>query len=84
MHVVRVDVLSHLPDLQDVILRDVGMQVDISETRTLKGMYFQLVESQVLSTQGQPDGGVNLHRLTATDATTQSSLGFHEKSLILL
>ena len=26
-------------------------------------MYFQLVESQVLSTQGQPD--VNLHRLTA-------------------
>ena len=27
-------------------------------------MYFQLVESQVLSTQGQPDW-VNLHRLTA-------------------
>ena len=27
-------------------------------------MYFQLVEKQVLSTQGQPDGGVNLHRLT--------------------
>ena len=28
-------------------------------------MYFQLVDSQVLSTQGQPDEGVNLHRLTA-------------------
>ena len=27
-------------------------------------MYFQLVDNQVLSTQGQPDGGVNLHRLT--------------------
>ena len=27
-------------------------------------MYYQLVDNQVLSTQGQPDGGVNLHRLT--------------------
>ena len=27
-------------------------------------MYFQLVDNQALSTQGQPDGGVNLHRLT--------------------
>ena len=27
-------------------------------------MYFQPVESQVLSKQDQPDGGVNLHRLT--------------------
>ena len=44
-----------------------------SETITLKGMCFQLVDNQVafnwlttkwLSTQGQPDGGVNLHRLT--------------------
>ena len=36
-----------------------------SETGTLKGMYFQLVESQVLSTQGQAD--VNLHRLTVVE-----------------
>ena len=34
-----------------------------SETITLKGMYFQLVDNQVLSTQGQPD--VNLRRLTS-------------------
>ena len=27
-------------------------------------MYFQLVDNQVLSTQGQPD--VNLHRLTSS------------------
>ena len=40
----------------------VGVQVDPSETRTLKGMYFQPVDNQVLSTQGQSD--VNLHRLT--------------------
>ena len=33
-----------------------------SETRTLKGMFFQLVETECLSTQGQHD--VNLHRLT--------------------
>ena len=33
-----------------------------SETTTLKGMYFQMVDNQVLSTQGQPD--VNLRRLT--------------------
>ena len=39
-----------------------------SETGTLKGMYFQLVESQVLSTQGQP--AVNLHRLTVTTVET--------------
>ena len=35
------------------------------ETKTLKALYFQkvqAVESQALSTQGQPD--VNLHRLT--------------------
>ena len=35
-----------------------------SETKTLKEMYFQLLESQVLSTQGQPD--VNLLRLTSS------------------
>ena len=28
-------------------------------------MYFQLVDNQVLSTQGQHDGGVNLHRPAA-------------------
>ena len=38
-----------------------------SETTSLKGMYFQLVESQVLSAQGQPD--VNLHRLTVLAKT---------------
>ena len=41
-----------------------GVQVDISETRTLKGMCFQLVETTALSSQGQPDV-FNLHRLTA-------------------
>ena len=42
---------------------DVGVQLDSSETTTLKGMYFQLVDNQVLSTQGQPDV-FNLHCLT--------------------
>eukprot|EP00976_Prorocentrum_cordatum_P012809 256180-Prorocentrum_minimum.AAC.1 len=47
----------------DVNLHRQGLHL---ETRTLKGMHFQLVESQVLSTtQGQPDGGVNLHLPTA-------------------
>ena len=41
------------------------------ETITLKGMYFQPVDNQALSTQGQPD--VNLHRLTARDAASSSS-----------
>ena len=48
---------------QRAVPRGAGVQVDPSETTTLKGMYFQLVDNQVLSTQGQPD--VNLHRLTS-------------------
>ena len=52
----------------DAHARGVGAQVDPSETRTLKGMYVQLVDNQVLSTpEGQPD--VSLHRLTGIDAT---------------
>ena len=50
---------------------DVGVQVDTSETITLKGMYFQLVDNQVLSTQGQPDV-FNLHRLTSKACTVSS------------
>ena len=34
-------------------------------------MYFQLVESQALSTQGQHDGGVNLHRFTVVGAVIE-------------
>ena len=45
----------------------VGVEVDISETTTLKGMYVQQVDNQVLSTQGQPD--VNLHRHTTSPAS---------------
>ena len=48
--------------LQPQPLHRVGVQVDISESRKLKGMCFQLVDNRALSTQGQPD--VNLHRLT--------------------
>ena len=36
-------------------------------------MYFQLVDNQVLSTQGQPD--VNLHRLTAPAAAATPGQG---------
>ena len=54
-----------------VLMSSCRVQVDISETRTLKGMYFQLVEIQVLSTQGQPD--VNLHRLTSRTFLQRSS-----------
>ena len=50
-------------DAAVAMTRGVGVQVDISEAITLKGMYFQLVDNRALSTQGQPD--VNLHRLTA-------------------
>ena len=44
------------------------------ETKTLKALHFQEVrafESQVLSTQGQPD--VNLHRLTAEEVDDDSA-----------
>ena len=58
--VVRSKVVVHV--IRTTQSLDVEVQVDISETRTFKGMYFQLVDNQVLSTQGQPD--VNLHRLT--------------------
>ena len=37
-------------------------------------MYFQLVDNQVLSTQGQPDV-FNLHRLTAAAPTKAFSIG---------
>ena len=39
-------------------------------------MYFKLVESQVLSTQGQPD--VNLHRLTAEHEPELARAGAEE------
>ena len=37
------------------------------ESKTLKALYFQTVDNQALSTQGQAD--VNLHRLTAGELT---------------
>ena len=46
-------------------------------------MYFQLVESQVLSTfqvlltQGQPDGGVNLHRLASENQNFERDVPFN-------
>ena len=40
-----------------------GCRLTYLKTKTLKGTHFQLVESQALSTQGQLDEGVNLHRL---------------------
>ena len=61
-HKSRLRIPTLLLSLRLLFLRCVGLQVDPSETRNLKGMYFQLVDNQVLSTQGQPD--VNLHRLT--------------------
>ena len=53
---------AHSGGAQRYVHLDVGAQVDPYEIRTLKGMYFQLIDNQVLSTQGQPD--VNLHHLT--------------------
>ena len=49
-------------------LHEVGVQVATSETRTLKGVYFQLVDNRTLSTQGQPDV-FNLHRPTIRGST---------------
>ena len=41
------------------------------ETKTLKALYFQLVDNQALSTRGQAD--VNLHRLASSRATAAVS-----------
>ena len=64
--------LALIPTTSRAAARCRGVQVDTSDTRTLKGMYFQLVESQLLSTQGQPD--VNLHRLTSVAALSGGSV----------
>ena len=38
-------------------------------------MYFQVVDKQVLPTQGQPDGGVNLYRPTGAGCLLATDVG---------
>ena len=68
MHRLTVDRVADLvAEKRDVARLGVEVQADPSETITLKGMYFLLVDNQVLSTQGQPDV-FNLHRLTSPES----------------
>ena len=49
------------PSALQRVSHGVGVQVDTPETITLKGMYFQLVESQALSTPRVNPDVFNLH-----------------------